>query len=172
MFGCPLKLLPAKETQLQKIAAIGLLALHGGFAALSIPVEGSYVARTLNGHALPAELLIPVTAGDFRLFRLEQGVLRLSSGGHFTLYFRYYHQLVSRGGRPTSTPVLSDSETGTFEVQMGKMILTPKKKKGTKSRAPITATIAGEDIRASYLLQTGSSQQLVTLTLRRDASYW
>jgi hypothetical protein len=125
----------------------------------------------MNGYALPAELRIPATAGDFRLFRLEQGVLRLRAGGRFTLYFRYYHQLVSRGGRPTSTPVLSDSESGTFKVEMGKMILTPAKKEG-KSRAPITATIADEEIRATYVLQNGNSQQRVTLALRRDPSYW
>jgi len=126
----------------------------------------------MNGHALPAELHLPATAGDFRLFRLEQGVLRLIGGGRFTLYFRYYHQLVSRGARPTSTPVLSDSETGTFKVQMGKMILTPAKKKDGKMRPPITATIAGDEIRASYVLQNGSSQQRITLTLLRDSSYW
>lgn len=158
-----------EDIRLRTIVALGLLVLHGG-AAHSI--EGSYVARTMNGHALPADLRIPATEGDFRLFRLEQGVLRLSGHGRFTLYFRYYHQLVPRGSRPTSTPVLSDSETGTYRVQMGKMILTPAKKQGAKSRAPITATIAGEEIRASYLLQNGTSPQLVTLTLRRDASFW
>ena len=126
----------------------------------------------MNGRVLPADLRIPATAGDFRLFRLEQGVLRLSGGGRFTLYFRYYHQLVSRGNRPTSTPVLSDSETGTYKVQMGRMILTPAKKKGSESRPPITATIAGDEIKASYVLLNGSSQQRVTLILRRDPSYW
>jgi hypothetical protein len=126
----------------------------------------------MNGHALPADLRLPATEGDFRLFRLEQGVLRLTSSGRFTLYFRYYHQLVPRGKRPTSTPVLSDSETGTFKVQMGKLLLTPAKRRDGKSRAPITATIAGDEINASYLLQTGSSQQRVTLSLRRDPSYW
>ena len=99
-------------------------------------------------------------------------MLRLNGDGHFTLYFRYYHQLVSRGSRPKSTPVLSDSETGTYKIQMGEMILTPAKKKGAKSRVPITATIAGEEIRASYVLQSETSHQRVTLTLRRDASYW
>jgi hypothetical protein len=126
----------------------------------------------MNGHVLPAELRIPATAGDFRLFRLEQGVLRLSEDGRFTLYFRYYHQLVSRGARPTSTPVLSDSEAGTYKVQMGKMILTPSRKKDGRRRSSIAATIAGDEIRASYVLQNGSSEQRVTLTLRRDASYW
>ena len=126
----------------------------------------------MNGHTLPAELRISATEGDFRLFRLEQGVLTLSGSGHFTLYFRYYHQLVRRGGRPTPTPVLSDSETGTFKVRMGTLILTPTNKKGGKSRAPITATIAGDEISASYALQNGSSEQRVTLTLRRDPSYW
>lgn len=126
----------------------------------------------MNGHALPAELRLPATAGDFRLFRLEQGVLRLSGGGRFSLYFRYYHQLVPRGSRPTSTPVLSDSETGTFKVQTGRMTLTPAKKKGGESRAPITATIVGDEIKASYLLQNGTSQQRVTLILRRDPTYW
>jgi hypothetical protein len=134
--------------------------------------EGSYVARTMNGHALPAELRIPVTAGDIRLFRLEQGVLRLSPGGHFTLYFRYYHQLVRRGTRPTSTPVLSDSETGSYVLNKGKLLLTPAKKNGSKPRPSIQATIAGDDITASYLLQNGGSQERITLALRRDASYW
>jgi hypothetical protein len=88
------------------------------------------------------------------------------------LYFRYYHQLVSRGGRPTPTPVLSDSETGTFKIEIGKIVLTPAKQREGKSRGPITATIAGNEIKASYMLQTGSSRERVTLILRRDASYW
>ena len=148
------------------------LVFYGFISALHLQPEGSYVARTMNGHALPAELRIPVDAGDIRLFRLEQGILRLSQGGRFTLYFRYYHQLVRRGTRPTSTPVLSDSETGTYVLNKGRLLLTPAKKKGSKPRPSIQATIAGEDITASYLLQSGGSQERITLAMRRDASYW
>jgi len=126
----------------------------------------------MNGHALPAELHVPAMAGDFRLFRLEQGVLRLSDDGRFTLYFRYYHQLVRRGAKPISTPVLSESERGTYKVRTGAIVLTPAKKKGSKSPASITATIAGDEIKATYLLQSAGPAQRVTLTLRRDASYW
>jgi hypothetical protein len=146
--------------------------LHGGVANVPSSIDGSYVARTMNGRPLPADLRIAVTEGDFRLFRLEQGVLRLSSGGRFTLYFRYYHQLVRRGARPTLTPVMSDSETGTYTLKMGKLVLTPAKKKGDRSRPTIAATIAGEEIRASYLLQNAGARERVTLVLRRDASYW
>jgi hypothetical protein len=126
----------------------------------------------LDGHPLPADLRLPAVDGDFRLFRLEQGVLRLSSGGRFTLYFRYYHQLVRRGARPTTTPVLSDSESGTYKLERGEMILTPERKKGTKARPTIAATIVGQEITASYVLQSGSTQRRVTLMLRRDASFW
>jgi hypothetical protein len=155
-----------------QLATLSVLAFHVVIGAFPPPIEGSYVAKTLNGQPLPANLRLPATEGDFRLFRLEQGVLRLSAGGRFTLYFRYYHQLVRRGTRPTSTPVLSDSESGTYRLEMGKMILTPSKKSGTKSRPAIAATIAGQEINASYVLQTGSTQQRVTLTLRRDPSFW
>jgi len=172
VFLIPILTAASEETQLLKIAALGLLVLCGGNAAPLLPIEGSYVARTLNGRALPAELRMPATAGDFRLLRLEQGVLRLSAGGRFTLYFRYYHQLVRRGTRPVVTPVLSDSETGTYKLEMGRMIMTPSKKKGARSRPTIAATISGEEIIASYLLQNGSTQERVTLVLRRDASYW
>lgn len=126
----------------------------------------------MNGRALPAELRIPVDAGDVRLFRLEQGILRLSPGGKFTLYFRYYHQLLRRGTRPTSTPVLSDSEMGSYVLNKGRLLLTPAKKKGSKRRPTIQATLAGDDITASYLLQSGGSQERITLAMRRDASYW
>lgn len=126
----------------------------------------------MNGRPLPADLRIEATEGDFRLFRLEQGVLRLSREGRFTLYFRYYHQLVRRGARPTPTPVLSDSETGTYTLKLGKLTLTPAKKKGNKTRPTTAATIAGEEIRASYLLQNAGARERVTLVLRRDASYW
>jgi hypothetical protein len=162
----------ARLTYLQKIAALGLLALHGVAVAPSLPIEGSYVARSLDGRPIPADLRLPAAGGDFRLFRLEQGVLRLSSDGRFTLYFRYYHQLVRRGARPTSTPVLSDSESGTYKVEMGRMILTPAKKKGAKARPAIPATIAGQEIIASYVLQSGGTKQRITLTLKRDASFW
>lgn len=154
-----------------QIAAFWLIALHA-VAGSTSPVEGSYVAKTLNGRPLPADLRLPAQGGDFRLFRLEQGVLRLASGGRFTLYFRYYHQLVRRGKKPTSTPVMSDSESGTYKLQDGKMILTPAKKKGDRSRPAIAATIAGQAINASYVLETGTSHERVTLTLQRDSSFW
>jgi hypothetical protein len=151
---------------------MGLLVLHGGGAPLPLPVEGSYVAKTLNGRAIPAELRIPATAGDFRLFRLEQGVLRLSPGGRFTLYFRYYHQLVRRGTRPVATPVLSEAESGTFTAKANQLMLVPAKKKGARTRPTIAATISGDEIRASYLLENGTTRERVALALRRDASFW
>jgi hypothetical protein len=156
---------------------VWLLALNALLAAAPVkadrqPVEGSYVARKLNGQLLPADLRLPAQGGDFRLFRLEQGVLRLAPGGRFTLYFRYYHQLVRKGTKPTSTPVLSDSESGTYRLQGGTMILTPTKKKGAKSRPAIPATISGQSINASYTLESAGSQQRVTLTLQRDPSFW
>ena len=95
---------------------MALLVSRGPALERFAPIEGSYVARTLNGHALPADLRLPATEGDFRLFRLEQGVLRLDGRGGFTLYFRYYHQLVRRGAKPVRTPVLSESETGTYTM--------------------------------------------------------
>jgi hypothetical protein len=151
------------------LLTIALLALHGEMAR---PIEGSYLAQTMNGQPLPADLRLAATAGDFRLFRLEQGVLRLSEGRRFTLYFRYYHQLVQRGARPQSTPVRSESESGTFEVRAGRMKLTPAKTKKGRSRPQITATIVGDEIRASYMLQNGASSQRLTLILHRDASFW
>lgn len=126
----------------------------------------------MNGRPIPADLRIPVTEGDVRLFRLEQGVLTLSSNGRFTLHFRYYHQLVRRGTRPTSTPVMSDSETGTYAFNRGQLTLTPKKKKGDPARPTIAAAISGEEIRASYLLQDAVANERIALVLRRDASYW
>jgi hypothetical protein len=161
-----------EETHLQFLVAIAVFVLYGSHSAFDSRLEGSYIARTLNGRSLPAELLVPATAGNFRLFRLEQGVLRLRPSGRFTLYFRYYHQLVRRGDRPTVTPVMSDSETGTYTVSRDKIVLNPEKKSGAKSRAPIAATIAGEEIRATYMLEDGASNQRIALVLRRDASYW
>lgn len=154
---------------MQHLFAVGMAVLLGG---ASRSIEGSYLARTMNGQPIPAELHVAATAGNFRVFRLEQGLLRLTDDGRFTLYFRYYHQLVARGGKPTVTPVMSDSETGTFKVRAGNIVLTPTKKSGRKSRPSITATIMGDEIKASYLLQSGGTQQKVTLTLRRDASFW
>jgi len=163
---------PARENQLRKIVALGLVVFHGGVAATPVSIEGSYVATTLNGRALPADLRLPATAGDFRLFRLEQGVLRLSRGGRFTLYFRYYHQLVRLGARPIATPVLSESEAGTYTLKDHQLILVPSRKKNARSRPTIVATISGEEIRASYVLESGSARERVALVLRRDESYW
>jgi hypothetical protein len=154
------------------IFILGLLAYPGGIPVPARGVDGSYVARTMNGRPLPAELRIAGGEGDVRLFRLEQGVLRLSAQGRFTLYFRYYHQLVRRGSRPTATPVMSDSEKGTYTLKSGKLILTPEQKKGDRSRPTIAATISGDEISASYLLRDASAHERVTLVLRRDASYW
>ena len=171
MDGSPSRL-EARETQLQKIVALGLVALHGGVASLPLPIEGSYVATTLNGRVLPADLRIPAQAGDYRLFRLEQGVLRLSRGRRFTLYFRYYHQLVRRGDRPIVTPVLSESEAGTYTLKDKQLSLVPERKERARSRPTIAAIISGEEIRASYLLNNGIVRERVALVLRRDDHYW
>ena len=149
-----------------------LLLFHAAILTLPLGIDGSYVANRMNGRELPTDLRIAASEGDFRLFRLEQGVLRLTKDGRFTLYFRYYHQLVRRGAKPTSTPVMSDSESGTYTSQAGQLTLTPTKKKGKKARPTITATIVGGEIRASYLLDSGGTQQRVTLLMQRDASYW
>jgi hypothetical protein len=160
-----------REISLQMLGRV-LVVAFGFVAAPHGPVDGSYVARTMNGHALPTELRIPVSAGDVRLFRLEQGVLRLGPGVHFSLYFRYYHQLVRRGERPTSTPVISESETGTYVLNKHELLFTPAKKEGARRRPTIPATIVGDEIRASYLLQNGSVEKRIILVLRRDASFW
>jgi hypothetical protein len=133
-------------------------------------IEGSYVAQTMNGRALPSDLRIPVTDGNVRLFRLEQGVLRLSEGGRFTLYFRYYHQLVRRGTRPVRTPVMADSESGAYSRSGQQLILVPTKKKGESKRPTVTAQISGDQIRASYVVP--DTNERVTLLLQRDARYW
>lgn len=153
-----------------RIGGLALLVLSG--AVGERPLEGSYVARTLNGRPVPAELQIPTTGGDVRLFRLEEGVLRLSAGGRFTLHFRYYHQLVRAGARPTSTPVMSDSESGTYTARSNQITLVGAKKKGQRSPQVIAAYVSGDVIRASYVLENGGRPERVTLLLRRDASYW
>lgn len=151
--------------------ALALLVAHVG-GGRSVALDGSYVAKTLNGRTLPADLRLPATAGDFRMFRLEQAVLRLDPRGRFTLYFRYYHQLVRKGARPVPTPVLSEAETGTYTLAMKQLTLVPARKKGAKSRPTIQATISGEEIKAYYLLQNGNTREPVTLVLARDSSYW
>lgn len=148
------------------------LVLGAGVPRLVPQVEGSYVVRTMNGNALPAGVRLPTTEGDFRLFRLEQGVLTLKPSGRFSLHFRYYHQLVRRGARPTSTPVLSDSETGTYRVDNEKLLLSPTKKGRTHSRPNIAATLVGERLTASYLLTNGTLRHRITLVFRRDPSFW
>jgi hypothetical protein len=158
---------------LYTIAALALLAPHVLGVATPAALEGSYVAKTLNGRTLPAELRLPATEGDFRLFKLEQAVLRLDGRGSFTLYFRYYHQLVRRGTKPVRTPVMSESEVGTYTINKNRITLVPAKKKTSRaSHKTILATLSGDEIKASYVLQSGSTQERVTLVLARDASYW
>lgn len=166
----PKQLTGLNHLQIVAFWLIALRLLTG--SSFSAQVEGSYVAQTLNGRPLPADLRLPAQGGDFRLFRLEQGVLRLASGGKFTLYFRYYHQLVRRGSKPASTPVLSESESGTYKVQDGSLVLTPATKKGGKSRPVVAATIKGPAISASYVLEPGGANQRVSLTLQRDPTFW
>jgi hypothetical protein len=67
---------------------------------------------------------------------------------------------------------MSDSESGNYTIRLNKIVLTPQKKSGAKSRAPISATIAGDEIDATYMLQNGGLNQRVVLVLRRDSSYW
>jgi hypothetical protein len=141
-------------------------------AASTRGVEGTYVAATLNGRALPTDLRIPVQQGDVRLFRLEQGILRLDGHGNFLLYFRYYHQLVRRGAKPVATPVMAESEKGTYRRDANKLILVPERKKGGRSRPTITASLSGEEISASYVVDDGVTRQPVALILRRDPAYW
>jgi hypothetical protein len=159
---------------LKHLAGAGLccLAMNSGFSRPPSAIVGSYVTITLNGHALPADVRVPVTDGAFRLFTLEQGVLRLSSDGKFTLYFRYYHQLVRRGARPAPTPVMSDSEKGTYSFDGIRITLVPEKRRNGQSRPNIVAVLSGDELSASYVLRTNGSPQRIALLLHRDPRYW
>jgi hypothetical protein len=95
----------------------------------------------------------------------------LKPSGRFTLYFRYYHQLIQRGGHQTVTPVLSDSEKGTYTINGSTLILTGAEKNGARSR-PIAATLAGEEISAGYVLTDRTLRHRVALVLRRDPRFW
>ena len=99
-------------------------------------------------------------------------MLRLSQGGASHSISRYHHQLVRRGTRPTITPVMSDSETSTYSLKTGRLILTPTKKKGSRARSSFDATMEGNEIKAMYLLEDATMRQPITLVLRRDESYW
>lgn len=155
---------------LHLIAALWL-GSHTGSPSLPA-IDGSYVTRTLNGHPLPADLRVPAAAGAFRLFRLEQGVLRLAPAGKFTLYFRYYHQLVPLGSRPSATPVMSESETGNYSIKGNQLTLVPSRARDGRSRPTITAVVSGTQISASYVLHDGARRQRVSLVLERDPTYW
>jgi hypothetical protein len=67
---------------------------------------------------------------------------------------------------------MSESEAGTYTVKAGQLMLVPDRKKGARSRPTIAATIAGEEIRASYLLADGITRERIALVLRRDESFW
>ena len=155
-----------------KIAALALVLLHGGAQRPASDVEGSYVAKTLNGREIPADLRLPATQGDFRLFRLDQAVLRLATNGRFTLSFRYHHQLVRRGTLPVATPIMSDSEAGTYTLKSSQLMLVPVRKKSGKPRPAIAATIRGDEIKAYYVLDNAGRREPITLVMSRDASFW
>jgi len=80
---------------------------------------------------------------------------------------------VRRGTKPVRTPVLSESETGTYTINKTQLTLIPARKKTSRaSHKTILATLSGDEIKASYVLQSGSTQERVTLVLAKDASYW
>jgi hypothetical protein len=163
-----------QEGILLKVVGLALLFTHAPHAASSpSPVEGSYVAQSLNGRAVPTDLRVPTTEGDFRLFRLEQAVLRLNGDHRFTLYFRYHHQLVRRGARPVMTPVMSESEEGVYTVRGTELSLIPGKQRGNARRPKtIAATIGSGRIRAQYVLQNGGAPERITLLLALDPTFW
>jgi hypothetical protein len=58
-------------------------------------------------------------------------------------------------------------------MNKNQLTLVPAKKKTSRaSHKTILATLTGDEIKASYVLQSGSTQERVTLVLARDASYW
>ncbi|HET9636069.1 MAG TPA: hypothetical protein VFP26_09095 [Gemmatimonadaceae bacterium] len=148
------------------------LAINPVFSPTRSAITGSYVAVTLDGRSLPADLRVPAVDGAFRLFTLEQGVLRLNADRTFTLYFRYYHQLVRRGAHPLPTPVMSDSEKGTYTIEGSRVTLVPQKRSKGKSRPSIVAVWSGDELRASYVLRTSGASERIALVLHRDSRYW
>jgi hypothetical protein len=67
---------------------------------------------------------------------------------------------------------MSDSESGTYSVNKDRLTFTPIRKKGSRGRTSIVATIKGNEITATYVLQDATIRQPITLELRRDASFW
>jgi len=133
----------------------------------------TYVAKSLNRHALPAEVRVASnTGGYYHWLKLEQAVLRLQPGGKFTASFRYYHEHLKDSQRPTPSPVLGDSQHGTFSINGGSITFISQAPQNGKVPKPITGTIRGDEIEVHYLVRDGQRWRDMMVLLERDPSYW
>ena len=155
--------------------ATGWTAPGQTVAATHAPAGSSrtYVAKSLNRHALPSEVRVASnTSGYYHWLRLEQAVLRLEPNGRFTASFRYYHEHLKDSERPAPSPVLGESQHGTFSIKGSSITFVSHAPRNGKLPKPVTGTIRGDEIEVHYLVRDGQRWRDMMVLLERDPSYW
>src|SRR4051812_7648525 len=134
--------------------------------------NGSYVAKSIDSRPLPAEFKLATTPGSYRWLRLNQAVLRLHSGGKFTVSYRYYEQQLPVGKRPAGAKLMTETQQGSYTVHGHSIMLNPAKRK-TGNRPPKTAgEITSKRIVLPYNLRDGKVVKRHLLLLTLDPTYF
>jgi hypothetical protein len=155
-----------------KISVFAALFLALAGPAFEQPATGSYVAKSIDSRPLPAEFKLATSAGSYRWLRLDQAVLRLHSGGKFTVSYRYYEQQLPVGKRPSGAKLMTETQQGSYTVQGRSIVLNPAKPK-SGNRAPRTSgEVSSKGITLPYNLRDGKVVKRHLLLLVLDPTYW
>lgn len=132
---------------------------------------GTYVAKSLNRKALPAEERIATTEGYAHWVKVEQLILRLQPNGRFSVSIRYYHEHLHPKQRPAGSQLLDAANRGTYSVRGNEIVFSPAPKKG---RAPklVSGELRGDQVEVKFRVREGDHWRPMTFVAVRDRSYW
>jgi hypothetical protein len=147
-------------------------ALVAAADARAPAVVGTYVIRSVNGHALPFADRVPSTPGYEHRVTLGRAALRLDPDGAFRLTAHYAHDHTSRGAATQPAPQKDDVVKGGWTLRGNALTLVPARSKRGRQPVPLVARLTAGRLVLPYDVRTGTAVRHYVFVGAYDPSYF
>jgi hypothetical protein len=135
-------------------------------------VVGTYVIRSVNGHALPFADRVPSTPGYEHRVTLGRAALRLDPDGAFLLTAHYVHDHAPRRAATQPAPEKDDVVKGRWTLRGTALTLVPARSKRGRQPVPLVGRLAAGRLVLPYDVRTGTAERHYVFVGAYDPSYF
>ena len=135
-------------------------------------VAGTYVVRSVNGHALPVADRLPSAPGYEHRATLTRAAVRLDADGRFVLTAHYAHEHTARNAPPSRVPARDDAVRGRWTLEGSTLTLVPARSKRGRQAAPLVGRLAGGRLVLPHDVSIGVSERHYVFAAVYDPAYF